>query len=95
MNVGGKVRRQALKISEDVDPGSYIIVTLIIGTEHDQPLFDTVQTGEGLKTALQNLGAVSTEDLLILELLWNPQDSKESLTYDEMLVAYPELGAIA
>lgn len=95
VNVGGKVRHQALKISEDSDPGSYIIVTLLVGTEHDKALFDKVQAGEDLKTALQNLGAVSTEDLLILELLWNPQDSKESLTYDEMLVAYPELGAIA
>lgn len=95
VNVGGKVRHQALKISEDSDPGSYIVVTLLVGTEHDKALFDKVQSGEDLKTALQNLGAVSTEDLLILELLWNPQDSKESLTYDEMLVAYPELGAIA
>jgi uncharacterized membrane protein len=95
VNVGGKVRHQALKISEDSDPGAYIIVTLLVGTEHDKPLFDKVQTSEDLKTALQNLGAVSTEDLLILELLWNPQDSQESLTYDEMLVAYPELGAIA
>lgn len=94
VNVGGKVRHQTLKISEDADPGSYIIVTLLVGTEPDKPLFDKVQTSEGLKTALQNLGAVSTTDLLILELLWNPQDSKESLTYDEMLVAYPELGAI-
>jgi uncharacterized membrane protein len=94
VNAGGKVRHQALKISEDSDPGSYIIVTLLVGTEHDKPLFDKVQTNEGLEAALQNLGAVSTEDLLILELLWNPQDSKESLTYDEMLVAYPELGAI-
>jgi uncharacterized membrane protein len=94
VNIGGKVRHQALKISEDSDPGSYIIVTLLVGTEHDKPLFDKVQTSEGLKTALQNLGAVSIADLLILELLWNPQDSKESLTYDEMLVAYPELRAI-
>jgi uncharacterized membrane protein len=94
VNVGGKVRHQALKISEDSDPGSYIIVTLLVGTEHDKPLFDKVQTSEGMKTALQNLGSVSIADLLILELLWNPQDSKESLTYDEMLVAYPELRAI-
>ena len=71
-SVGGEVRHQVLKISEDADPGSYIIVTLLVGTEHDKPLFDNVQTNEGLKIALQNLGAVSTTDLLILELLWNP-----------------------
>ncbi len=95
VNAGGKVRHQALQIKEDLDPGSYIMVTLLIGTEHDKPLFDKVQTSEDLKTALQNLGAISPEDLLILELLWNPQDSKESLTYDEMLGAYPKMGAIA
>jgi uncharacterized membrane protein len=90
VNVGGKVRRQAIA-TEDADPGSYIVVTLLVGTENDRSLFDTVHTTEDLKTALENLGALSTEYLLILELLWNPQSSKESLTYDEMLAHYSEL----
>jgi uncharacterized membrane protein len=95
VNAGGKVRQKKLQITEDSDPGSYIIVTLLVGTENDQPLFSPVHTTEDLKTALQTLGAVSTDYLLILELLWNPQDSKESLTYDEMLTHYPDLVALA
>jgi uncharacterized membrane protein len=94
VNVGGKVRQKALKQAEDFDPGSYIIVTLLVGTENDQPLFAPVHTTDDLKAALQTLGAISTDYLLTLELLWNPQDSRESLTYDEMLEVYPELGTI-
>jgi uncharacterized membrane protein len=94
VNVGGKVRQKAFKQTEDFDPGAYIIVTLLVGTENDKPLFDTVHTTDDLKAALQTLGALSTDYLLILELLWNPQDSRESLTYDEMLEVYPELGTI-
>jgi uncharacterized membrane protein len=95
VNAGGKVRQKQLQITEDSDPGSYIIVTLLVGTENDQPLFSPVHTTDDLRTALQTLGAVSTDYLLILELLWNPQDSKESLTYDEMLIHYPDLVALA
>jgi uncharacterized membrane protein len=94
VNVGGKVRQKALKQTEDFDPGSYIIVTLLVGTENDNPLFAPVHTTDDLKAALQTLGAISTDYLLTLELLWNPQDSSESLTYDEMLEVYPELGTI-
>jgi uncharacterized membrane protein len=94
VNVGGKVRQKALKTTEDFDPGAYIIVTLLVGTENDKPLFDTVHNTDELKAALQTLGAISTDYLLTLELLWNPQDSQESLTSDEMLEVYPELGTI-
>jgi uncharacterized membrane protein len=94
VNVGGKVRQRALKTTEEFDPGSYIIVTLLVGTENDNPLFAPVHTTDDLKAALQTLGAISTDYLLTLELLWNPQDSSESLTYDEMLEVYPELVAI-
>jgi uncharacterized membrane protein len=95
VNAGGKVRQKKLQIIEDSDPGSYIIVTLLVGTENDQPLFSPIHTTDDLRAALQTLGAVSTDYLLILELLWNPQDSKESLTYDEMLTHYPDLVALA
>jgi uncharacterized membrane protein len=90
VNVGGKVRRKELQ-GEDADPGSYIVVTLLVGTENDKPLFEQVHTAEDLKTALEALGAISIDYLLILELLWNPQDDRESLTEDEMLTHYANL----
>jgi uncharacterized membrane protein len=90
VNVGGKVRQKQIQ-GEDADPGSYIVVTLLVGTENDKPLFDKIHTAEDLKTALESLGAISTDYLLILELLWNPQDDRESLTEDEMLTHYPDL----
>jgi uncharacterized membrane protein len=94
VNVGGKVRQKALRTTEEFDPGSYIVVTLLVGSENDKPLFDPVHTTDDLRAALQVLGSLSTDYLLILELLWNPQDSTESLTSDELLEVYPELVAI-
>jgi uncharacterized membrane protein len=90
VNVGGKVRQKQIQ-GEDADPGSYIVVTLLVGTENDKPLFDKIHTAEDLKTALESLGAISTDYLLILELLWNPQSDRESLTEEEMLTHYPDL----
>jgi uncharacterized membrane protein len=94
VNVGGKVRQKALKTTEEFDPGSYIIVTLLVGTANDRSLFAPVHTTDDLTAALQVLGSLSTDYLLILELLWNPQDATESLTADELLEVYPELVAI-
>jgi uncharacterized membrane protein len=39
-NVGGRVRRQALPTNDDDAPAAYIVVTLLLGTADDRPLFD-------------------------------------------------------
>jgi uncharacterized membrane protein len=91
VNARGKVRKQDADSSAAEDPGSYIVVTLLVGTAHDQPLFDKLYTLEDLKTALEILGSLSTDYLLILELLWSPQESGVSLSQDELISDYPEL----
>lgn len=55
--------------SLDRDPGAYLVVTLLVGTIDDRPLFDRVQSASDLNAALQRLGAISPEELLVYELL--------------------------
>ncbi|HEY9700351.1 MAG TPA: DUF1517 domain-containing protein [Trichocoleus sp.] len=91
VNIGGKVRRQAAPTSDNNDPASYIVVTLLIGTADDRPLFETIHSAEELKTTLKQIGSISPEYLMIYELLWSPQEESDSLTQDELIEAYPDL----
>lgn len=91
-NVRGKVRReQPVVASSDEDPAAYIVVTLLIGTEHDKPLFGEIKSSEALTKALQDIVAIPDSHLLIFELLWSPQAETDSLTYDELLTEYSGL----
>lgn len=95
VNVGGHVRQQAVAVDRDGDgeaePAAYIVVTLLIGTEDDQPLLKTIHSTEELTAALKRLASISPDYLLIFELLWNPQNAQDSLSRDELLAEYPDL----
>ncbi|GAB4463451.1 MAG: hypothetical protein OHK0037_16100 [Elainellaceae cyanobacterium] len=91
VNVSGKIRRQTLDPNPTDDPAAYIVVTLIVGTEDDRPLFGPIHTVDELKLALRRLGAVPPEYLAIYELLWTPQDPTDSLSREELLMGYADM----
>jgi uncharacterized membrane protein len=93
-NVGGKVYRRDFKPDPEEDPAAYIVVTLVAGTAHDQPLFDKIQTESALKESLQKLAAIPLDYLMVFELLWSPQDAQDSLTYEELLTEYTDMAQI-
>lgn len=93
-NVNG-IRRIQDNYKQDGEPGSYIVVTLLIGTENDRPLFGDVYSAKELKQALERIAATPAEYLTVFELLWTPQSEAESLTYDELLTEYTKLMQIA
>ncbi|MBW4657531.1 MAG: DUF1517 domain-containing protein [Drouetiella hepatica Uher 2000/2452] len=91
-NVGGRVQRQAPAKNDDDAPASYIVVTLILGTADDRPLFtDKILSAQDLQAALKRIGGISPDYLMVFELLWSPQNSADSLTYDELLTEYQGL----
>jgi len=91
-HVGGRIGRQApVKPGSDEDIAAYIVVTLLVGTENDQPLFEKIHSTEELKEALERIAATSTEYLLTFELLWSPEHESDSLTYDELLTEYTDM----
>ncbi|GAB4135560.1 MAG: hypothetical protein Fur0046_08440 [Cyanobacteria bacterium J069] len=91
VNVSGKIRRQTLDLNPSDDPAAYIVVTLVVGTEDDRPLFGPIHTVDELKLALRRLGAVPPEYLAIYELLWTPQDPTDSLSREELLMGYADM----
>ncbi|XGV99427.1 MAG: DUF1517 domain-containing protein [Leptolyngbya sp. BL-A-14] len=91
-NVGGRVsKNDRFKPDPEDDPASYIVVTLLVGTAHDKPLFDKVRTQEELTQVLEQLASLPSDYLMTFELLWSPQDSSDSLTYDELLTEYTDM----
>jgi len=68
----------------------YIAVTLLIASRRALDLKGT-DTAEALRETLQRLASVGVEDLLALEVIWQPEGVGEVLTADQLLGAYPEL----
>jgi uncharacterized membrane protein len=92
VNVRGKVAQRSTAIaSPDKDPSAYIVVTLLIGTEHDRPLFGEIKNTQELRQALEAIASIPASHLLVFELLWSPQADTDSLTYDELLTEYSNM----
>ncbi len=74
------------------DPSEYIVVTLLLAIAGDSlsklpPLRSTAD----LQSALSAIGSVPAENLLAVEVLWEPQSEEYTLTTDEVLTIYPDL----
>lgn len=89
--VNGDIRRQPSVSAGDRDPGEYIAVTFLIGTEDTRPLFGDVRDVGKLKAVLERSAATPADNLLILEVIWSPQQETDSLTGDDLLGSYPDL----
>lgn len=74
-------------------PGEYILVTLLVAAQGKLNL-PKVNSAEELRQALKLLGAVSSDQLLALEVLWTPQAEGDTLTSEELITAYPDLKLI-
>lgn len=87
---GGAITVARAEALANSDPGEYIVVTIVVGT--DGPLALPKINGEAdLRTALNVLGAVGRDRLMAVEVLWTPQAEGDVLTRDEMTADYPSL----
>lgn len=71
-------------------PGEYIIVTILVGTEGklDLPM---INSSDDLRQALRQIGGISSDRLLAVEILWTPQAEGDTLTSDDLMAEYPDL----
>lgn len=74
-------------------PGEYIVATLVVATQSKLDL-PKIQGSEDLRRALSQLGSVSSDELVALEVLWTPQSEGETLSSDEVVASYPNLNRI-
>lgn len=89
-NVSGY--RQQRTGSNPDEQAYYIVVTLIVGTAHDKPLFkETIRQINELQSILQAIATTPLDYLMKLELIWSPQHEDDSMTYDEFVSEYTEM----
>ncbi|MEB3192824.1 MAG: DUF1517 domain-containing protein [Snowella sp.] len=70
--------------------GDYIIVTVIAAALGKLEL-PVINDSSHLRQALQQIGAIGSDRLLAIEVLWTPQAEGDSLTTDDILAEYPTL----
>jgi uncharacterized membrane protein len=68
----------------------YIAITLLVASRRRLDLKGS-NSAEDLRDSLQKLGAVGAEDLIALEVIWQPEGAGEVLSTEELLTAYPQL----
>jgi uncharacterized membrane protein len=98
-NVGGRVLQgntAAALPSESSsgleDPSEYIVVTLLLAVAGETlSKLPTLRSSADLQSALSVIGSVPTDNLLAVEVLWEPQSEDYTLTNDEVLTIYPDL----
>lgn len=71
-------------------PGEYIIVTLLAATLDNMQL-PAINNADDLRQALRQIGSISGEQLLAIEVLWTPQAEGDTLTSDDLLAEYADL----
>ncbi|CAN6987904.1 unnamed protein product [Brassica rapa subsp. trilocularis] len=85
------IKRQSSKIrTASGFSNEYIVVTILVaaeGTHKLQPINGTAD----MKEALQKIGSIPRNKIMAVEVLWTPQNEKDTLSERELLEDYPLL----
>jgi uncharacterized membrane protein len=85
-----QAKGSSMVTAEGQEPGEYIIVTILAGTEGKLDL-PKINSSDDLRQALRQMGSVSSDRLLAVEVLWTPQAEGDTLSADDLLAGYPDL----
>jgi uncharacterized membrane protein len=90
-NVQGQRADELSKKVGDSDATSdFIAITLLLASRSRLNL-QGGGSGEALRNSLQVVGGVSADDLLALEVIWQPEGIGEVLSTEQLITAYPQL----
>jgi uncharacterized membrane protein len=90
----GRVNQSTATAGEGKEALELIVVTLVVAARAPLSNFKTVTTHAELETLLSELGTVSPDGLLGLEVVWTPADPNDSMTETDVMTTYPELRGI-
>ena len=74
----------------NLQSGEYIIATVIVAAQGKLTL-PNLNSEQDLHKALNQVGAIPSDELMAVEVMWTPQASGETLTNDEVIAQYPNL----
>jgi uncharacterized membrane protein len=90
-NVAGRRSAAPAAAVGDSDAGSDFIVVTVLAASRQRLNLKGAASAEALRASLQALGGLSADDLLALEVIWQPDGAGEVLSAEEVLTAYPDL----
>jgi uncharacterized membrane protein len=85
LNSAGRVAAGSSDAASD-----FLVVTLLVASRRRLQLA-AAATADQLRDSLQRLGSVAADDLLALEVIWQPEGEGESLSAAELVTQYPDL----
>ncbi|MEB3208534.1 MAG: DUF1517 domain-containing protein [Synechococcus sp.] len=90
-NVSGQRFNDSSVVSGESDASSdFIAITLLVASRNRLNI-KGAGSADQLRDALQQLGAVGADDLIAIEVIWQPEGAGEVLSTEELLTAYPQL----
>lgn len=90
----GRVVRSDAPAEEGKEALELVVVTLVAATRTPLSQFQHPESPEQLAAALSELGGVSPDAILGLEVVWTPADPNDSMTETDVMTTYPELRSL-
>jgi uncharacterized membrane protein len=90
----GRVSRSTAEAEEGKEALELVVVTLVVATRLPLARLGALTSEEDLAAALTELGGVSPDGILGLEVIWTPADPDDSMTETDVMTTYPELRSL-
>ncbi len=90
----GRTARSDAPAEEGKEALELVVVTLVAATRTPLARFRPVGSPDELAALLSELGGVSPDGLLGLEVIWTPADANDSMTETDVMTTYPELRSL-
>jgi len=90
----GHLSRSTVPAEEGKEVLELVVVTLVAATRTPLERFGTLSSDEDLAALLSELGGVSPDGILGLEVIWTPADPDDSMTETDVMTTYPELRSL-
>ncbi len=90
----GRVVRSEAPAEEGKEALELVVVTLLAATRTPLEKFDHPGSPDELTALLSELGGVSPDAILGLEVIWTPADPNDSMTETDVMTTYPELRSL-
>ena len=92
-NFSGQIRKSTNNESNPGDSdltNEYIAITIRVATKKNLKLNNS-NNNEQITEALRIMGSISSNDLIALEVIWQPDGEGETLREEELITQYPNL----
>ena len=90
-NVAGKRLSEGSTAAGAADATSDFIAVTVLVASRSRLVLKPLTGSEELREALRVIGSVPSNDLLALEVIWQPEGAGDVLSTEELLTAYPDL----